>query len=160
MICQTQILNKKRGFTLLEVLLAIAIAGMIGAIGAPILISEQTRNELDIAADGLSEALRRAQTLSQQAQNDSSWGVYVATSTVTVFSGDDYASRDSSLDENLAIASNIVVSGESEYVFSKLAGELGSAGTTTLATVSGEIRQVVINEKGTVMTKVSVTNNP
>ena len=146
----SSIFKAKSGFTLLEVLLSISIIGMIGAIGAPLLISEQSRNELEIAADHMVQSLRRAQTLAQNQENDSRWGVYAATSTITIFSGDSYSSRDTDFDEDYPVPESVGFSGTNEYVFTKFFGQLTSAGTTTLSLASGDSRQVVINEMGVV----------
>ena len=138
------------GFTLIEVLLTVALLGVISGIGTPVYQSFQNRNDLNIAAQTVVQSARRAQLLSQSQSGDSSWGIYIATSTVTVFRGSSYDAREVSLDEDVLISSSIVISGTDEYIFSKLSGEPSSIGTTTLTSLNDEVRDVFINPKGAV----------
>ena len=131
-------------------LLSVAIIAVLAGIGAPIYQSFQNRNDLDIAAQTLVQGARRAQVLAQAVDGDSSWGVYVATSTVVIFQGDSYATRSSSFDEVLPISGSILVSGASDYVFSKLEGIVASNATTTFTSVNNEVRAVGITSKGLV----------
>lgn len=142
--------NKKSGFTLLEVLLSVAIIGLIIGIGSPIYQLFQTRNDLDVATNNIASSLRRAQVLSQAVDGDNSWGLSIQTGEITLFRGVSYASRDASFDELFDLPQSIVPSGISEIVYEKFSGEPQTFGTITLTSNANEIRNININEKGTI----------
>ncbi|MFA6588621.1 MAG: type II secretion system protein [Patescibacteria group bacterium] len=139
------------GFTLLEVLLSIAIIGVLAATGVPIYQSLQNRNDLDIAATSLAQALRRAQTLSQAVDGDSNWGVSIQAGNIILFQGISYATRNSNFDETTSISPTINLSGFNEVVFSKFSGLPISIGSLTLTSLNNETRTLSINTKGTVI---------
>jgi len=143
---------KPKAFTLVEMLLSIAVIVVLTAIMAPIFVSFQTRNNVDIAAMALVRSLRRAEELSRNGEADSSWGVNVTSSSIIVFKGSSYAARDVNLDEIFTIPSNISFTGTSSMVFSKLYGLPAASSTITLTSVNNESRTVTINTKGLVDT--------
>lgn len=139
-----------RGFTLIEIMLTLALFGIVAGITIPVHQSFQNKNDLDIAATMLAQSMRRAQVLSQASDSDTTWGVYVATSTIAVFQGASYAARDSSYDEVFEMVDSINVSGVQTVVFSKFYGEPNTTGTTTLTSVNNDTRQIYINSKAMV----------
>lgn len=143
-------LHMSKGFTLIEMLLSVACLAIIMAMSIPGYNALQVRNDLDIAVTTTVESLRRAQILSQTASGDTSWGVYVATGSILIYKGTSYVSRELSFDENATISSSIIVSGLKEVNFSKMYGIPNTVGTTTLTSVRNEIRNVTINQKGTI----------
>lgn len=140
----------KNGFSLLELLLSIALIALIASVFAPVYLSFHTRNNVDIASTTVVSALRRAQSLSKAIDSDSTWGVYIQSNNITVFRGSSYASRDSNFDENNNIPGGVTPSGLQEIVFSKLKGETSSTGNIELTSANNEVRTISINEKGTV----------
>ncbi len=147
------LLNIKKnnsGFTLFEMLLAVSVFAIIGVISAPVYIGFKTRNDVDSAATITASALRRASVLSQSMQNDSSWGVLATTSEIIIFSGGSYALRNPIYDESKNIVSSIQISGKSELVFAKFTGMPISTGTLIFTSLSGETRNVSINEKNVI----------
>ena len=143
--------NKNVGFTLLEVLLSVAIIGLIAGLGTPIYQSFQVRNDLDVATNTVAGSLRRAQVLSQAVDGDTSWGLYVQSGAITLFQGLSYVSRDASFDEVFDLPRSITPSGISEIVYNKFTGEPKTIGTVTLTSNANETRNVTINEKGTIV---------
>ncbi len=144
--------NKNLGFTLLEVLLSVAIITLIAGLGTPIYQAFQVRNDLDVATNTISQSLRRAQVLSQSVDGDSSWGLYVQNGEVALFQGVSYASRNTSFDEVFDLPGSITPSGISEIVYSKFTGEPQVTGTITLTSSTNETRNITINEKGMIDT--------
>jgi len=147
---KTIIHNSTKGFTLLEMLLSVALITVISGIGVPIYQSFQTRNDLDIAEVAAVQTLRRAQVLSQAVDGDTNWGMLATTSSIILFKGASYAARDSGYDEIFEIPASITISGTQEYVFSKFTGEPQTTGTTILTSNSNEVRNIVVNSKGMV----------
>lgn len=142
--------QKSLGFTLIEILLALATIAAITAIMAPVYGYFYNRNNLDNAAGQVVSDLRRAQTLSRGAEQDSSWGVYVSSTTTTTFMGSTYVTRNTSYDEIENLNSVASVSGLSEVVFLKATGTPVTNGTLVLTSINNESRNVSINSQGTI----------
>lgn len=142
-------MRNEKGFSLLEVLLSIAVIAILAGLSLPITRTMLTKNDLDVATSTVAQTLRRAQILSQAVDGDTSWGVKVQSGSITLFKGTSYAARDASYDENFDLVSSITPSGTTEYVFSKLSGLPQTIGTITLTTES-DTRTVTVNEKGMV----------
>lgn len=65
----------KKGFTLIEMILSLAILAIILGISAPFLINFSTSQELDSVTEEMVSILRKAQEKSIIAENDSFWGI-------------------------------------------------------------------------------------
>lgn len=140
-------LNK--GFTLLELLLSIALISVLAGFSLPIYRTLIKKNDLDIAVNSIAASMRRAQILSQAVDGDISWGVKVQSGSIVVFKGASYTTRDTAYDESFDLQSGTNPSGTTEVVFAKLTGLPQSTGTTTLTSES-DTRTVSINAKGMV----------
>ncbi len=149
MILNKAVFESKFGFTLLEVLLAVAILALITGIGLPIFRSWQVSNDLDVAATITVQSLRRAQFLSQAVDSDQSWGVRIEPGQVIIFQGNSFATRNASKDESFNISGHITASGLTEVVFSKFYGLPQSSGAIIFSS-NNQTRTVTINSKGTV----------
>lgn len=141
---------KLRAFTLIEMLLSMAVIAILAAIMTPVFLSFQTRNDVDIAAMSLVRSIRRAEQLSRNGEGDSAWGVNLSSGAVTVFKGSTYASRDAGFDEIFSIPNNITFTGTSSIVFSKLYGLPAASSTIVLTSVNNESRTITINARGAV----------
>lgn len=139
----------KKGATVLEVLLVVAMIAMMGALSAPVYLKFQNQNDIDNTTTLLVQTLRRAQLSARAGHNDSSWGVYIQNGSITLFSGNDYSLRNSDFDDTININPNISINGNQEIIFSKLHGEPNVNGNTTL-TLATVIKSISINSKGTV----------
>lgn len=138
------------GFTLIEVLLSVALIGLIAGIGAVVYQQLQTRNDLDIATTTVATAYRRAQTLSRAADGDTSWGVRVDAGVITLFQGVSFATRVVTFDEVTTTSPSISPSGFVEVVFAKFTGLPQTTGTLTL-TGPNDTRTLTLNAQGTVI---------
>ena len=143
-------MDSVRGFTLVEMLLSVAIIAMMAGLSLPIYQSFQNRNELDITAQNLASAMRRAQTYSRGMSGDSQWGVAVQSGAITLFKGATYAGRDATYDEVSTVSSSTGVSGLGEISFAKLSGAPSTSGTVTFTNINNETRVVSINAEGMV----------
>lgn len=139
-----------KGFTLVEILLALALIAFIAGASIPVYQSFQIKNELDNALNTLVQTLRRAQLLSQAVDGDSPWGVYLQSNSLTLFKGASFAARDANFDEAFAFQTELTPSGIQEIVFDKFSGTLQTTGTITLTTNTGETKSATINERGTI----------
>lgn len=139
-----------RGFSLIELLLSIAIIAILTGLSLPIYASFQNRNDLDLKTEGIASTLRRAQTYARGVKNDDQWGVRVQSTAITLFKGSVFASRDTAYDEPVAIPTGMTVSGLTEVLFSKLSGAPNTTGTITLTTSASDSKVITINAKGMV----------
>lgn len=139
-----------RGFTLTEVLVVIAVIGILATAGAPSITTFLSQSGAHDAAVIYSQMLRRAQSYAIASRFDSPWGVWVATSTIVLFKGTSYAARDVSRDEVYSTTISFSASGMTEVVFARLSGLPSQSGTTTLSAKSSQPIPVGINAKGVV----------
>lgn len=139
-----------RGFTITEVLLSVVLLGMIAGMSVPFYRSYLDRNELDQTTMTLAQTMRRAQFMSIAQDGDSAWGVKVSSSSILLFKGASYLTRDQTQDESTTLAPTVSFSGMSEVVFQKGNGVPSTTGTSTFISNNGEIRNVTINQKGMV----------
>lgn len=144
------LLRHGKGFTLIEIMLSLTLVSIIGGMIIPMYRTFMIRNDLDIATMTLAQNLRRAQSLSQSSDGDTSWGVHVGVGSILVYKGVNYVLRDPDLDDNTSIPTSIVPTGLVEINFSKTFGTPSATGTFTFTSQSNEIRTVTINEKGMV----------
>ena len=143
--------DKVPGFTLLEMLLSIALIAMLAGMFLPLYGAVYVKNDLDLATSAIIQDLRRAQTLSQAVDSDSMWGVHVQTGSVILFQGPNYAGRAVAFDEGFAFSNTINLAGLTDVVFSKMIGEVNPAGggTLTLTASNNDVRAITLTTKGT-----------
>lgn len=140
----------QNGFTLIEVLLSVAILTILTGLSLPVYESFMRRNDLDITAQQLAASLRRAQTYARSVNHDTVWSVRVQPTVVTLFQGTDYASRNTAYDESFSVPSTVTTSGLSEIQFAKLSAAPNTSGTITLTSNANATRTITVNAKGMV----------
>ena len=133
---------------MIEVMLSLAIIAVLAGISTLIYQSFQVRNDLDIAAVTIAQSMRRAQTLSQAVDGDTTWGVDVQSGSITVYKGVSYAGRDATFDELFDMPTSVTPSGLGGVVFAKFTGLPQTTGTVTLTSNASEVRSIVVNSKG------------
>jgi prepilin-type N-terminal cleavage/methylation domain-containing protein len=140
----------QHGFSLIEVLLVLALVGVVAGLSVPVYQSFQVRDDLDIAANTTVQTLRRAQTLSQAISQDATWGVSVQSGSIVLFQGANFATRDTDHDEVFFVPTTITIAPASttEFVFDKFTGEPQATGSLTLESTTNESRTVTLGEKG------------
>lgn len=135
-------MNARRGFTLVEVLLVLGLVSIVGGISVPLYREFQIRNDLNLAMEQTVQGLRRAQILSQAAQNDDEWGFYVPAG--TLYKGRSYETRNVAYDEVYPMPSNIGTTGLTEVSYTKTTGRANGTGTITLHATNDETRSIVV----------------
>lgn len=138
------------GFTLLEVLLVIALLAGIGGMSMVLARDAILRHDLDIATTVTVQSFRRAQALARAGDGDAPWGVRVDTGVVLLFRGSSYSSRDQTADEAMDISPAITPSGTLEVVFAAGTGLPMTTGMVTLTHAEGATHTVTVNEEGIV----------
>jgi type II secretory pathway pseudopilin PulG len=153
----------RAGFTSLELLLVIALFGVIIAVTVTPLYSLQTRNALEDGVTAVQGALRRAETQALSGHFGDRWGIHFSdadgcslpASRFHIFRGASFTSATDTLDTfelpgNVTIAA-VDVGGGCDVSFSRFHGMTGSAGTITLAGVDSATRTVTVNPYGRVV---------
>lgn len=140
----------RKGFSFPEVLLSLALLGVIGGMTIPMYRTFMIRNDLDSAATTLAQTLRRAQSLSWSNDGDMTWGVRVGVGSILLYKGPSYISRDSSFDENTQIPTTLVPTGINEITFARVTGFPQATGTFMFTSQTNETRSITINQKGMV----------
>lgn len=141
------LLKKKVGFTLIEMLLVMALMGIIVALTAPIYSTFQTKSDLDLAVESLKTAAYRAQTLSRNMTEDDTWGVHIQNEDIILFKGSSYSLSDPNFDEITKMSTRVVTSGTTDIVFNKLTGTPQNIANIELS-IDNETKTLTINEKG------------
>lgn len=140
--------SPKNGFTLLELLLSVALMSLLAGIAAPMYLSLQSENEMAIAVTTVEDVLRRGQVRAQAVDGDSPWGVEMVSSTITLFKGNNFAGRDQSFDENYKLTATVKLSGLNDVVFNKFSGWTNASGTVIITHQDGRQKNVSISELG------------
>ena len=152
------------GFTLTELLVALAIMIVLIAIAVPTFLSFQKESDLNNGSEEIINTLRLAQNKTMSSEGPSQWGVYFATSTTphqyTLFKGSDHASRATSSDEIHKLPNTVEVyevnfsqGADPSVVFERITGKVFLATTTQsislrLKTDFSKARTIYIDSSG------------
>ncbi|MDD5110526.1 MAG: prepilin-type N-terminal cleavage/methylation domain-containing protein [Patescibacteria group bacterium] len=150
-----------RGFTLVELLVVMAVLVALAVLIVPLYANLQTERQAATAAEGVVSTLREAQARAMAGDGDRTWGVYFFDDPAghgdqfVLFRGENYAGRDASydlvtaLDDSLAFSA-VSLGGGNEVVFGKVRGTTANTGSVTLTSTQGESVTVAVNSAGTV----------
>ena len=140
-----------RGFTLIELVIVMAILLILFAVVGTISSGMLPRNQLSIEGGLIQETLRRAQALTIAGKQDELWGVHFTSSTMTLFGGTSYAMRDIDYDELHSFPAGLTLGGLTDIVFSAPLGETSNTGDVSLTSNStSEIVTISVNASGLV----------
>lgn len=133
--------KRKGGFTILEVLVVLAIGIIITALGFSAFVSTLTYQSVEKDADVGLSYIQKARTLTINSSNNTNYGVKFATTTITIFPGTAYSSSSQNIVYNLNTRVNIssvsLSSGATEFYFNKITGDASATGTVTFSLISG-----------------------
>jgi prepilin-type N-terminal cleavage/methylation domain-containing protein len=132
-------MSTRKGFTLIELIVVTAIVLVIVGAVVPVGISFYRSQVVDETAHDVLAVLRRAQMLATLQKNDSPFGVAILADRFVLFQGASYAARVQSEDTETFLSSIVALSGASEIVFSKMAGETATPGAITISSGNDSI---------------------
>lgn len=140
---------KNRGFTLVELVLSLAIISIITLFSVPVFRSLLVATDLNTSTDILVHSVRRAQNLSRSTRLNERWGVKLNSNEIVIFAGDAYVSRIVDYDEVYDVSNGINFTGDTEFVFQKLSGFLDNTVNITVSNSFGS-NDLEVSTLGTV----------
>lgn len=147
-------MKNTKGFTLVELLIALGILGIITTLGTSFFSTSIGRNELVSASWEVVDTLRRAQTTGLSGKGNTEWGVHFETTQYVLFDGGTYSAADPDnvffvLNPVLEVSAISLNGGGVDVLFDKNKGTTNQFGTVTLLdTNSGETKDILISEQG------------
>lgn len=139
----------KRAFTLIEIIIVIALFSALVLIGVPFSQSNLAASELDAAAEVTVKSLKLTQTQSQAVKEDDTWGVRIDGHNIVQFKGASYAARDQAYDGITQFSNKTIFSGLTEVVFSKIDGLPDQSGDIVIENF-GKTRTITIYANGAI----------
>jgi prepilin-type N-terminal cleavage/methylation domain-containing protein len=136
------------GFTLIEILLVIAIFSIVVFAGLPLIRGIVFQNDLEMASLVVVSTLRQAENSSRNGLEDSAWGVRINYPDLILFKGNNYSSRDTTKDLAYTLNSNLTFSGLSEIVYSKMNAIPSTTGNIVITNINNNLVTININAKG------------
>src|SRR5258708_5524982 len=79
--------SHQEGFTLIELIIVVAMTTILGIIAVPFYSRFLLQNEVANTADQLSAELHKAQTYAMSGKQNSNWGVSYSANQITLFQG-------------------------------------------------------------------------
>ncbi len=145
--------NKQRAFTLVELLLVIAIGGILALITATVFVSVVNFQSVDSDAESVVSNVLRARSMAMNSNEFTEYGVQFATTSVKVFQGKVFSTASTTMVYNLSsrvIISDIHLSnGGTDLYFNKVTGKPSATGTVTFKLQSGTTtRNLIIYSSG------------
>lgn len=136
-----------KGFTLIETIVVLAIIMTIGSSVAFATSAFLAGNSLKNTTGQLVSVLRTAELNAMSGKQDSKWGVNLSSTSITLYSGNSYQTRNAAFDVVYEIPQTVSVA-TSDIVFEKVTGDTNSASIQ----ISSGIDSITIsvNEAGTV----------
>jgi prepilin-type N-terminal cleavage/methylation domain-containing protein len=150
----------QRGFTALEILIVIAILGILVAVIFPPLINFRRSSVLNVETQEMVTLINKARLSSMSSKGDVQYGVHFATTSITIFQGATYVFGATGNEEHvfdptvsIGTAGSIVVNGGgTDVLFQRITGATDQNATTTLSVVANTSASstVVVRSSGVV----------
>jgi prepilin-type N-terminal cleavage/methylation domain-containing protein len=156
-------MSRARGFTALELVLTIALFGMVLGTVSIALADLQNRNALQDSAAAVVDSLRRAEAQALSGHFGDRWGVHFSdgdgcalpATKFHIYRGAAFTSATDTYD-TVDLGAGVTVTavsvgGGCDVSFSRFHGITGSAGTVTLTNLEGATSTVTVNGYGNVV---------
>jgi Tfp pilus assembly protein FimT len=148
--------NHAQALTLIEILFVCAILGILLFIVTSVFSSIAKKQSVESDASLILSVLNQARSQTLSSQNASQYGVHLASSTVTLFTGPTYNPADTSnqvyfLNQRDTVLTVSLNGGGYDVVFLKLNGETTQDGTLTITSLQAStVKTISIFKTGIV----------
>jgi len=144
--------SKSKGFTLIEVILVLAIIIAMVVLSIPFYQSFQIRTQLSNTSQEITQTLRYSQSKAMAIEDYSNFGLHFESDKYVLFRGNSYNPTDSynevyDLVETLSISVNLN-GGGNDIIFDRLKGSTSNYGTVTITSVNNESKIITVNSLG------------
>ena len=137
-------MKSESGFSIIELILVIAIIALVGAATIPVASGFLVRNSFRNKTNELVSSLRTAQINSINGKEDRQWGVEISTSNIKM-----YAVGVTDFDQIFSIPASISIT-QDTIVFEKLIGNPDTVAAIIVSSGAGDSSTVTVNQVGTV----------
>jgi len=146
-----------RGLTFLELILVVALAGVVMTLSMPYMAASIGRNQLDLSASRAVDSLREAQFSAMNGRQPGRFGVHFESSKIVTFRGAAYAPGDAGNDEfiltdGVAATAISLSGGGADVHFDDQRGEPVETGSVVLSGPGEKTRTITINAVGMIQT--------
>lgn len=128
-----------KGFTLMEIIIVIAIITTFGTSALVLFSASRNTRDLTTSAQDTLSVLRLAHARTLAGENDSAWGVRLASNQITLFQGDTFAgsplTKIYALPNSMQITNIILNGGGIDVIFKRVTGETDQTGTFLLSVI-------------------------
>jgi prepilin-type N-terminal cleavage/methylation domain-containing protein len=142
--------KKYSGFSILELLVTIALISMLFGMTVPIGIDFIAKNNITVAKETVVNTLRTAQHNSINLEQSSNWGVYTQQNSLIMYMGDTYATRDTDFDLLNQLPSGIAITSGMDINFTQLSGDTSANSNIVVSSARAKSKTVQINTEGVV----------
>ncbi len=153
-------MNTKHGVTALELLIVIAILGILSAVIVPSFLDFRRNSVLNTETMQMVTLINKARLSSMSSKGDTQYGIHFEASKVVLFQGTTYSSTTSSNEVHvfaptLTLSLVAINGGGADVVFQKITGATTQNATTTLRVISSTTASstVVIRPTGVATTQ-------
>lgn len=142
--------KKRKGFTLIEIVLAIAILGMMTALVSQPFIAFRHMVVMRSETENIAALLEKARVQTMASYQSSEYGIHFASSSMTLFKGAVYSGVDPenelyALDSAIVLSSVNLAGGGDDVIFNRLDGTTDEYGNLTLSLSSNASTTQTIN---------------
>ena len=139
----------RKGLTMLEILISIAVIAVVVIIIASALAAFRRSADLASAVDGVSAQLREARRRTIESKDASRWGVHVESSRTTLFKGATYLPGAAD-NEVSGLPSTVTIAGLTDIVFKRISGDTDNSGTLTITSTqdTSKTKTIIIRSSG------------
>ena len=137
------------GFTIIELIVVLAIFAITAATTLPFLGRFQQRETLTTISEDVTRALRTAQHKAMAGEHDAHWGVQFDRGAYILYAGPNYMNRMKQFDRRHAVPRTLTFVGADDINFAKKTGLPASgSGVLTLQPPEGNPSSITINDAG------------
>lgn len=143
----------KKGFTIIEVLVVVALMIAVAGLAAPVFSGSLASRDVDAYSVQAASALREAQSAVMAGRNNARYGVHFETSRFTLFEGATYDVNDANniatlLPGTVSITAVGITPAGADVHFASHKGTPTETGAIVFTSNTGEVKNVIINAAG------------